>query len=427
MEVIMQYSLDYAKVLDQQDHLSDYRNEFYTKEGTIYLDGNSLGLLSRRAEQSVHLLLQSWKEHAIEGWMSGENPWFYLSEDLGAKLAGLIGAKEKEVIVTGSTTVNLHQLLATFYRPTSTRTKIIADELTFPSDIYAIKSQLKLKGLSPEEHLVQVKSKDGYVLDEEDIISSMDEEVCMVVLSSVLYRSGQLIDMKKLVDAAHQRGVIIGFDLAHSIGAIPHEFQEIQPDFAFWCNYKYVNSGPGSVGGLYINERHFGIEPGIAGWFSSIKSKQFDMDHDLQHEHDAGAFQIGTPHILSVAPLVGSLELFQEAGIKRLRQKSLLLTDYLMNLIDKELLPFSFTIINPREEHRRGGHVCLHHHDAASICKALKSHQIIPDYREPNLIRLAPIAFYTSFEEVWNTVQIIKKIMLQKEYKNYKNEREVIA
>jgi kynureninase len=423
----MQYTLDYAKELDQQDHLSHYRNEFYTKEGTIYLDGNSLGLLSRRAEESVHLLLESWKEHAIEGWMNGQYPWFYLSEDLGAKMASLIGAKEKEVILTGSTTVNLHQLLATFYRPTDTRTKIVADELTFPSDIYAIKSQLKLKGLSPEEHFVQVKSRDGFLLDEEDIINALDEEVFMVVLSSVLYRSGQLIDMKKLVNAAHQRGVIIGFDLAHSIGVIPHQFQEIQPDFAFWCTYKYVNSGPGSVGGLYINERHFGIEPGIAGWFSSIKSKQFDMEHDLQHEHDAGAFQIGTPHILSVAPLVGSLELFQEAGIKRIREKSLLITDYLMNLIDKELSPFSFTIINPREDHRRGGHVCLHHHDAASICKALKSHHIIPDYREPNLIRIAPIAFYTSFEEVWNTVQIIKKIMLQKEYKNFKNERDVIA
>jgi kynureninase len=427
MEVVMQYTLEYAKELDSKDNLSQFRKEFYLKEGTIYLDGNSLGLLSKRSEASVYDLLNSWKEYGIEGWMNGTNPWFYLSESLGSKMAELIGAKDDEVIATGSTTVNLHQLLATFFRPTEGRNKILADELTFPSDIYAMKSQLQVKGLSPEEHLVRVKSRDGYTLHEDDIIEAMQKDVSVIVLSSVLYRSGQLLDIKKLVEAAHQRGILIGFDLAHSIGIIPHSFQEIKPDFAFWCSYKYVNGGPGAVGGLYVNDRHFGIEPGIAGWFSSIKTKQFDMKHELEYEHHAGAFQVGTPHILSLAPLLGSLDLFKEAGIKSLYEKSIMLTDYFLSLIDKELSPFSFTIINPREQSRRGGHICLQHIEAASVCKALKSYNVIPDYREPNLIRLAPMAFYSSFEEVWRTVQILKEIMMKEVYKQFKNERDVIA
>ncbi|WP_239454208.1 kynureninase [Bacillus suaedaesalsae] len=421
------YTIEHARALDQKDMLSHFRDEFYIKEGTIYLDGNSLGLLSKRAEATVQQLLISWKDYGIEGWMNGSSPWFYLSESLGAKMATLIRAKENEVIVTGSTTVNLHQLLATFYQPIGKKNKIIADELTFPSDIYAIKSQLKGKGLSPEEHLIRIKSRDGYTLQEDDIIQAMTDDVSLIILSSVLYRSGQLLDMKRLVEAAHEKGILIGFDLAHSIGVIPHSFADIKPDFAFWCSYKYVNGGPGAVGGLYVNERHFGIEPGIAGWFSSVKEKQFDMKHDLEYEHHAGAFQIGTPHILSLAPIIGSLELFEEAGIQVLHEKSKLQTDFFMSLIEQELDSYQFTIINPREDERRGGHVCLHHEEAASICKALKAYHVIPDYREPNLIRLAPIAFYTSFEEVWNVVQIMKEIMEKEVYKKFKNEREVIA
>ncbi len=427
LEVIMKYTIDYARDLDQKDPLSHFKNEFYTKEDTIYLDGNSLGLLSKRAEKNVLTLLNTWKDYSIEGWMNGPKPWFFLSEELSANMAPLIGAKEKEVMVTGSTTVNLHQLVGTFFNPTKSKNKILADELTFPSDIYAIKSQLKLKGLSPKKHLIQVKSRDGYTLDEEDIIDAMDNDIQLIILSSVLYRSGQLLDMKKLINAAHQRGILIGFDLAHSIGVIPHNFNELKPDFAFWCNYKYVNSGPGSVGGLYVNERHFGKEPGLSGWFSSIKEKQFDMDHELSHEHHAGAFQIGTPHILSLAPIVGSLELFHEAGITNIHNKSKALTSYFMDLIDHELASYKFTIINPREDSKRGGHVCLNHEEAASICKALKSHNIIPDYREPNLIRLAPIAFYNTFEDLWKTVQILKEIMDKEEYRQFKNKRDVIA
>ncbi|NAO99149.1 kynureninase [Halomonas sp. MG34] len=417
----------YAKELDQQDELKSFRKEFYLGNDTIYFDGNSLGLLSKRAEQSVLALMASWKEHAIDGWTEGTHPWYYVSEKLGKLSAPLIGAEADEVIVTGSTTTNLHQLAATFFNPEGKRTKILADELNFPSDIYAIKSQLELKGLDPEEHLIQVKSKNGNTLETTDIVAAMTEDIALIILPSVLYRSGQLLDIQTLTKEAHQRGIMIGFDLCHSIGSIPHHLSEWGVDFAFWCTYKHLNGGPGSVGGLYVNRRHFGKRPGLAGWFSSAKDKQFDMEHSLSPADTAGAYQIGTPHVLSIAPLIGSLEMFQEAGIDRIRDKSLRLTGYLMDLIKSELFSYGFTIANPEDETTRGGHVFLIHPEAARICKALKADGVVPDFRNPNGIRLAPVALYNTFEEVWEMVSRLKKIMDEKTYKDYENKRGVIA
>ncbi|HAF0292605.1 TPA: kynureninase [Salmonella enterica subsp. enterica serovar Typhimurium var. 5-] len=418
---------EYSLELDQVHPLKRYRDEFYIKEGTIYMDGNSLGLLSKRAEKSLLNSLDDWKNHGIDGWMSGSQPWFDFSEKLGALSAPLVGAKAEEVIVTGSITTNIHQVLSTFYKPEGKRTKILADELNFPSDIYAIKAQLKLRGLDPAEHLFQVKSRDGRMISEEDIIAAMSDDVALVWLPSVLYRSGQLLDMKLLAEEANKRGILIGFDLAHSIGAIPHSLHEWGVDFAVWCNYKYLNSGPGGVGGMFVHERHLGTAPGLAGWFSSKKGKQFDMEHTLEHAETAGAYQIGTPHVLSIAPLLGSLEMFAEAGIAIIRETSLKMTDYMMKLIGEELAEFGFEMGNPREDETRGGHVCLEHDEAARICKALKENNIIPDFRSPNVIRLAPIALYTSYEEIWETVQILKNIMVNEEYKKFENTRNVVA
>ncbi|MBA2175156.1 kynureninase [Halobacillus locisalis] len=416
-----------VKELDQQDSLQSFKSEFYTRDSHYYMDGNSLGLLSKRAEQTVLRSLQDWKEQAIDGWTEGREPWFYMSEKIGEMTAPLVGAKPHEVINTGSITTNLHQLIATFYQPEEKRTKILADALNFPSDIYALQSQIEQKGLRHEEQLIQVESKDGYTLDENDIIEQMDEQVAVLLLPSILYRSGQLLDMKRITEEAHKRGIIVGFDLAHSIGAIPHELHDWNVDFAVWCTYKYLNSGPGGVGGLYVHERHLGQKPGLAGWFSSKKEKQFDMEHTLTPAETASAYQIGTPHILSSAPLLGSLELFHEAGMDSIRQKSLKLTRLLMNLIHQELSDFGFQIVNPLEDERRGGHVSLVHPDAASICKALKSERVTPDYRSPNVIRLAPIALYTSFEDVYDTVMILKEIMSSGKHKDFKNERGIIA
>ena len=420
-------SLDYAKKLDEQDVLRMYRDEFYVKPDVIYMDGNSLGLLSKRAERSVLKLLDSWKRYGIDGWTQGEHPWFYFAETLSEMSAPLVGALKDEIIITGSTTANLHQLVASFYRPDGMRTKIVADELNFPSDLYAISSQLALHGFDAEEHMKLVKSHDGFTLLEEDIITAMTDDVALIVLPSVLYRSGQVLDIGKLTEAAHERNVLIGFDLCHSIGSVPHELDKWNVDFAFWCNYKHVNGGPGATGGIYINRKHFGEKPGLAGWFGSDKEKQFDLSTQMIPAANAGAYQIGTPHILSSAPLYGSLEMFAEVGIDAIREKSLKLTDYMMMLIDVELGEYSFVIANPRESEKRGGHIFLVHDEAARICKALKEHQVIPDFRSPNGIRLAPVALYNSFEDVWKTVQILKMIMEENIYKKYENKRDVIA
>jgi kynureninase len=420
-------SLEYAEKLDQQDPLQSFREVFYLPEKDIYLDGNSLGLMSKRAEKSLLELVDSWRKQGIDGWMNGKYPWFTLSEKLGEMCAPIIGAKANEVIITASTTTNLHQLVATFYKPQGKRTKILADELNFPSDIYALQSQLQLKGLDPNEHFIQVKSRDGRMIDEQDIIDAMTEEVALIILPTVLYRSGQLLDIEKLTSEAHKRGILIGFDGCHSVGAIPHQFNKWGVDFAYWCTYKYLNSGPGGVGALYVNEKHFGTMPGLTGWFGSNKEKQFDMEHTFTQASDAGAYQIGTPHLLSTAPLIGSLEMFAEASIEAIRAKSLKLTNFLMELIQSELGEFNYTIGNPLEDDRRGGHVALEHPEAARICKALKEAGVIPDYRNPNIIRLAPVAFYTSYVDVWHTVQILKRIMEEKLYEKFENKREVIA
>lgn len=425
--IILDTSRQYAITLDHQDPLQKFRKEFYVTKDKIYLDGNSLGLLSKRSEQAVLSILDAWKNDAIDGWTIGEHPWFYLSEKVGEAFAPLVGAKPDELIATGSTTTNLHQLLASFYKPEGKKTKILADELNFPSDIYAIKSQLQLKGFTPDEHLVQVKSRDGHTLNTEDIIASMTDDIALIILPGVLYRSGQILDMKILTEAACEREIPIGFDLCHSIGSIPHYLSEWNVDFAFWCTYKHLNGGPGSVAGIYVNEKHLGNEPGLTGWFSSKKDKQFDLEHQLTPAPTAGAYQIGTPHVLSLAPLIGSLEIFQEAGIQSIRQKSLALTDYLMELMKMELSEFGFEIASPMEHLTRGGHVYVTHPDAASICKALKDAGIIPDFRNPNGIRLAPAALYNTFEEVWQTIQVLKQIMRDQEYKKYENTRGVIA
>lgn len=416
-----------AMNLDQEDELASFRNCFYIPSNAIYLDGNSLGLMSMRAEKYVLSFLNSWKNYGIDGWLEGNHPWFYLAEHLGGMMAPLVGAKNHEVIITGSTTANLHQLVATFYKPTPTKSKILTEELSFPTDIYALKSHIVLHGFDPSSHLVKIPSRDGNWINEEDIIAHMSQEVSLIVLPTVLYRSGQLLNIRRITDEAHKRGICIGWDACHSVGAVPHEFSSWDVDFSFWCTYKYINGGPGSAAALYVNERFKGHVPGLAGWFGSQKSKQFDMAHDFCHADYAGAFQMGTPHVLSMAPLMGSLEIILEAGIERIRKKSLQLTAYLIELVEKELMPWGFVIANPVEDHSRGGHVCLIHEEALRICKALKEMQVIPDYRKPNCIRLAPVALYNSFQDVWEVVQRLKQIMVERKYENYSTEREVIA
>ncbi|HSJ38804.1 MAG TPA: kynureninase [Planococcus sp. (in: firmicutes)] len=414
-----------AKDLDKQDLLKGYKKEFYMKEGQIYMDGNSLGLMSKRAEAKLLGLMDSWKIYGIDGWTEGDNPWFTLAEEMSSRIAPFVGAQANEVMVTGSITSNIHQMLSTLFQPTPERSVILVDELNFPSDIYAVESHLRLRGLDPSIAMRKIGSRDGYTLELEEILEKLTEDVAIVLLPSVLYRSGQLLAIREITEAAHAKGILVGFDLAHSIGAMPHQLHEDAVDFAVWCHYKYMNSGPGGTGGLYIHERHHHLLPGTAGWFGSDKAKQFDMDHQFSKAEGAGAYQIGTPNIFSMAPLLGSIEIFEDAGISRIREKSLQLTQMLregLAAAASELVD-----VTPQQDGERGGHIALSHPEAARICKALKDGGVVPDFRAPNIIRLAPVALYTSFEDVERTVEILQTIMDEELYKNYSNERNVVA
>jgi kynureninase len=419
--------LEQARDRDGRDPLARFRDYFYCKPGTIYLDGNSLGLLSRQAKQSVLRTLEEWETLAIDGWLEGEPAWFGLAEQLAAQIAPLIGASPDEVLVANSTTVNLHQLLATVFEPKPGRDVILADALNFPSDLYAIRSHLKLRGLDYARCLRLVTSSNGLTLDEDDIVDAMTSDVALIVLPSVLYASGQLLDVERLAEEARRRNIMVGFDCSHSIGAIPHALDNWDVDFAFWCSYKYLNSGPGATGGLYLNRRHFGRSPGLAGWFGCCKSRQFDMSLVLDPAPDAGMLHIGTPNILSLAPLEGSLRVVHEAGIDRIRCKSLELTEYLMSRVDVELGAFGIDVVNPREGRRRGGHVSLAHPEATRICKALKAAGVVPDFRPPNIVRLAPVALYTSFEDCYRAIEALKSIMQSGAYRSYASVRDLVA
>lgn len=423
-------SRDYAATLDAQDELAAFRDRFHTREDQIYMDGNSLGLLSRDAEDAVSTALNQWKTLGIDGWMAADPQWFTLGEQLGEMSAEMVGAYPDEVVITGTTTVNQHQLVSTFYRPDGNRRKIIATALDFPSDIYALQSQILLRGGDPDTDLIRVESRDGRTIDEDDLIAAMTDDVALAVLPSVLYRSGQLLTIGRLTRAAHDAGILIGFDCAHSAGAVPHELTASGVDFAYWCNYKYLNAGPGSVGALFVNHRHHGTRPGLSGWWGYNKERQFDMVHDWEGAPAAGAWQISTVPLLSTAPLLGSLRIFREAGMDRIRKKSLDQTEYLMNLLEASGLiepQYGYAIGTPPEPQRRGGHVAVEHADAARIARALKQRGIIPDFREPNVVRLAPIALYTRFVEVWDVVQALKGIIDTGEYLEMDEGRNIVA
>ena len=419
-----------ALARDEADALAPFRERFFVPPGRIYLDGNSLGLLSREAEGEVLAALEQWKRLAVGGWLGADPPWFTLGEELGAMTAPLVGAEPAAVVATGGTTVNLHALAGTFYRPAGGRRKIVATALDFPSDVYALASQIRLHGGDPATELVLVTSADGRTVDEGEIVAAMTEEVALALLPSVLYRSGQLLDVPRLAAAARERGVSLGFDCAHSVGVVPHRFDEWGVDWAFWCSYKYLNAGPGAIGGLYVNHRHWGTEPGLTGWWGYEKARQFDMVHAWRGAAGAAAWQIGTPSLLAAAPLRGSLRVFADAGMAAVRAKSLALTGYLMELLEAAGLTgsrYGYAIGTPREPERRGGHVAVEHVEGARIARALKGRGIVPDFRPSNVIRLAPVPLYTSFHEVWRTVGALREIVEEGEHLRGESGRELVA
>lgn len=423
-------SEDAAKRLDKNDKLGKYRDEFHLPEDTIYFNGNSLGLLSKRSEENLQKALEQWKELGIKGWTKAEPPWFWYGEKLGKLSAPLVGAKPEETVVTNSTTVNLHNLVATFYQPQEKGKKIIVDELNFPSDLYAVKSQIELARGNPKEDMIMIESRDGKTIAEEDVIAEFSQNVGMVVLPVVQFLSGQLMDMKKITEAAKDYDIVVGFDLAHSIGALPHSLSELGVDFAVWCNYKYLSAGPGAVGGLYVNEKHHDKEPALAGWWGHEKETQFEMNTEFTSASSAGAWQIGTIPVLSAAPLFGTLKIVNKIGIEKVRERSLRLTSYFLYLMGEKLvgLDIDFSVITPQKKERRGGHIAVKpSREGYRINEALKERGIVGDFREPDIIRLTPSPLYTSFHEVWRTVAVMKEIVENKDYEKFSRERDAVT
>ncbi|HUZ00789.1 MAG TPA: kynureninase, partial [Thermomicrobiaceae bacterium] len=273
-------------------------------------------------------------------------------------------------------------------------------------------------------------SRDGRTVDERDLVDAMTDEVALVLLPSVFYRSGQLFDIAALSAAARERGIPLGFDCCHSVGVVPHRFDDWGVDFAFWCNYKYLNAGPGSIAGLYVNRRHFGREPGLAGWWGYQKDRQFDMRHDWEGATGARAWQISTPPVLSTAPLLGSLRIFAEAGIERVREKSIAQTGYLMELLEASGLTgpaYGYRVGTPRDPERRGSHVAVEHDQGPQIVRALKARGVVPDFRPPDVVRLAPIPLYTSYHDLWQVTQHLRAIIDTGEYRRLAAGRDIVA
>ena len=406
---------DRAEALDANAPLSDARDRFHLPDA-LYMDGNSLGPLSDAAETSLSRALSEWRELGIRGWTDGDPPWFEYGERLGDLTAPLVGASEREVVVANSTTANIHSLFATVYDPD--RPTVIANDLDFPTDHYAIRSVMRLGGIDPDDHLVLVESRDGRTIEEADIETAIEaaEELGIVFMPSVLYRSGQLLDVERITRAAHDAGALCGFDLAHSIGVVPHRLSEHGVDVAVWCNYKYVGGGPGAIAGLYVNERHLPAEPGLAGWWGHEKGTQFDMNLTYTPAPDAGAFQIGTVPVLSAAPLFGALSILEDAGIELIRERSLSLTGFLIDLADEIE---GFAVGTPRDPERRGGHVALEHGEAYRLSQALRERGVIVDYRPPNVIRVCPAPLYTTHADVARVANELREIVETREYERF--------
>ncbi|MFC7073836.1 kynureninase [Halovenus rubra] len=409
-----------ARKRDEGDPLSGFSTHFSLPD-ELYLEGNSLGPLSDAAEARLEEAIEQWRTLGIEGWSEADPSWFWYGERLGEKLAPLLGASPEECVATGTTTTNIHATISTFLDKCDDDKGILVNDLDFPSDHYAIRGQLRQRGLDPEDHLHIVESRDGRTIETDDIIAAMDEnDIGIVFMPGVLYRSGQLFDIETITREAHERDIYAGFDLAHSVGAVPHDLSAHGVDFAVWCSYKYLNGGPGAVGGLYINERHFGTMPSLAGWWGHEKETQFDMELEFTPAQSAGGWQITAVPLFSSAPLLGSLELVHEAGIEPIREKSIELTDYLIALVDEQLE--DCTVGTPRDSARRGGHVAIEHPDAYQVSQALRDSGAIVDYREPNVIRACPAPLYVSFEETYEFVQLLDEILESESYKSYESD-----
>ncbi len=403
--------LDYARHHDSTDSLREFGRQFILPHSLggaplVYLCGHSLGPMPRAARDVVAQDLDDWGRLAVLGHEGARRPWIPYHEQLRSGLEHLTGARRGEVVAMNSLTVNLHLMLASFYRPEGKRTKILIEAGAFPSDRHAVASQIAWHGLDPRSELVELAPQAGTRLiaesDIEELLGMRGEEIAVVLWPGVQYLTGQSFDIAAITHAAHRAGCIAGFDLAHAIGNLPLGLHEADADFAVWCSYKYLNGGPGAIGGCFVHERH-GVTSGplrLAGWWGHDPATRFEMGPEFWAAQGADGWQVSNPPILSSAPLVASLEIFSVAGIERLRAKSVALTGFLERLLE----PLPVTLVTPRDPAARGCQLSIRIGDTPGrgrrIYNALEQHGIVCDWREPNIIRVAPAPLYNRFEDV---------------------------
>lgn len=416
----MLFSEHYAASLDTSDELSNFRSKFHipqvNQQDAIYLCGNSLGLQPKSVEGTIKIELEDWANLGVEGHVHARRPWLHYHEQFAAPLAKLTGAKETEVVAMNALTVNLHLLMASFYRPTSSRFRIICEEKAFPSDTYALQSQSKLHGLNPNDTIREIRPREGQAhITEEDVLQAIREEgdaLAMVMIGGVNYYTGQVFDMKTITEAGHAVGAMVGFDLAHAIGNIKLNLHDWNVDFAAWCTYKYLNSGPGGVSGIYIHEKHASNPETfrLSGWWGHDKASRFLMEPDFIPIPTAESWQMSNAPVISMAAHKASLDIFDEAGIDRLIAKSKKLTGYLNEML-LEIQQMSvhyglFSIITPEQ---RGCQLSLlFHRDGKNVFNYLSKHGVIADWREPDVIRVAPIPLYNSFQDIYQFAKLIR-------------------
>lgn len=420
-------SLAAAQALDAADPLKSYRDRFYIptfhEKAVRYFTGNSLGLQPKSAQAYVQQEMDDWAKWGVEGHFHGKNPWFSYHEFLTEKAARVVGALPKEVVVTHSLTTNLHLLMVSFYRPVGTRTKILCEAKAFPSDLYALESQVRFHGLDPDVDLVALAPREGeHLLREEDVlakIAELGDTLALVMIGGVNYYTGQLMDMPAITKAGHAVGAVVGFDLAHAAGNIHLKLHEWDVDFAAWCSYKYLNSGPGGVSGMFVHER-FANRPDLprfAGWWGYDKSTRFQMEPGFKPMEGAEGWQLSNAPVISMAAHWASLEIYDEVGMERLNEKTVLLTGYLEFILDELTAKYQdqcrFEIITPREKHRRGAQLSiLVHGKGKALFDALSANGVVADWREPNVIRVAPVPLYNSFEDVYYLGKFMEEAIL---------------
>lgn len=408
-------TLEFAQLLDTQDPLRSLRDEFlippHHEEQLIYLVGNSLGLQPKRTKGFIEIELSKWQSLGVESWFDGPDPWIPYLRHIKSPLGHVVGALPEEVTVMNSLTVNLHLLMVSFYQPTPSRFKILTEGGAFPSDQYAFETHLRSRGIDPDEALIELFPRSGeHTLRTEDILASIDthaDQLAMVLMGGINYYTGQFFDLEKISQQAQKHGITVGFDLAHVAGNIPLSLHQWGVDFAVWCSYKYLNSGPGAVAGAFVHQKHHAaMLPRFAGWWGYDEATRFGMTKGFKPMQGADGWQVSTPPILLMACHRAALEIFEKAGMDALRRKSEQLTAYLEYLIRESNLPLQ--IITPSAPHERGCQLSLlTPHYGKELFEYLVTQGILGDWREPNVIRMAPVPLYNTFEEVWRVGQAL--------------------